>query len=293
MAKAPRKYSIADVLGFGAAAPRSLASGLQREYRRMPRNAPIQGGIKATKPTATQELVQLLTPNTRVGNEFANKLAPAVDMSPIGVLTGLVDARRAYQAGNTGQAAGLGILAALGAIPGGKGVNALNDIRKASDDVYQVMEANTTAGRVIGDKMLPISFLKGGVSNAADDAKRVNQLVKQMSSPEGYISRLIVDDAGNVIEGQHRLEALRKLGVKEVPVTQYMDLERAIPFDKVKNAALNSQEIHPDQANQIAKNLAEIYADEGGNMDEVLLYSAPRGFEKAWDAAIKVMIGGK
>ena len=120
MAKAPRKYSIADVLGFGAAAPRSLASGLQREYRRMPRNAPIQGGIKATKPTATQELVQLLTPNTRVGNEFANKLAPAVDMSPIGVLTGLVDARRAYQAGNTGQAAGLGILAALGAIPGGK-----------------------------------------------------------------------------------------------------------------------------------------------------------------------------
>lgn len=86
----------------------------------MPRNAPIQGGIKATKPTATQELVQLLTPNTRAGNEFANKLAPAVDMSPIGVLTGLVDARRAYQAGNTGQAAGLGILAALGAIPGGK-----------------------------------------------------------------------------------------------------------------------------------------------------------------------------
>lgn len=123
MAKAPRKYSIADVLGFGAAAPRSLAAGLQREYRRMPRNAPIQGGIKATKPTATQELVQLLTPNTRAGNEFANKLAPAVDMSPIGVLTGLVDARRAYQAGNTGQAAGLGLLAALGAIPGGKGAS--------------------------------------------------------------------------------------------------------------------------------------------------------------------------
>lgn len=120
MAKAPRKYSIADVLGFGAAAPRSLASGLQREYRRMPRNAPIKGGIRPTKPTATQELVQLLTPNTRAGNEFANKLAPAIDMSPIGVLMGLVDARRAYEAGNTGQAAGVGLLAAIGGVPGAK-----------------------------------------------------------------------------------------------------------------------------------------------------------------------------
>ena len=133
MAKAPRKYSIADVLGFGAAAPRSLASGLQREYRRMPRNAPIQGGIKATKPTATQELVQLLTPNTRAGNEFANKLAPAVDMSPIGILTGFVDARRAYQVGNTGQAAGLGILAALGAVPGGKGGSAIDDVARYAE----------------------------------------------------------------------------------------------------------------------------------------------------------------
>jgi hypothetical protein len=40
---------------------------------------------------------------------------------------GLVDARRAYQAGNTGQAAGLGLLAALGAVPGGKGAKAAKD----------------------------------------------------------------------------------------------------------------------------------------------------------------------
>lgn len=155
MAKAPRKYSIADVLGFGAAAPRSLAGGLQREYRRMPRNAPIQGGIKATKPTATQELVQLLTPNTRAGNEFANKLAPAIDMSAIGVLTGLVDARRAYQAGNTGQAAGLGILAALGAIPGGKGAKAATDVAEnaASGNVKRAFkEFNFDASYKINPK---------------------------------------------------------------------------------------------------------------------------------------------
>jgi hypothetical protein len=129
MAKKPIR--IADVLGFGASAPRSLAAGLQREYRSMPRNAPIRGAITAKKPTATQELVQLLTPNTKFGNEFAAKLAPAIDVTPVGGLLGLVDARRAYQAGNTGQAAGLGILAALGAIPSGKGTSLFDTVRDA------------------------------------------------------------------------------------------------------------------------------------------------------------------
>jgi hypothetical protein len=47
---------------------------------------------------------------------------------------GLVDARRAYQAGNTGQAAGLGLLAALGAIPGGKGGSTVT--RKLADEAF-------------------------------------------------------------------------------------------------------------------------------------------------------------
>ena len=167
-------------------------------------------------------------------------------------------------------------------------VRALKDIRPSTYDVYSLMEANTTAGRVTGDKMMPIDKLTGGVTAAADDARRVDQLVEAMSSPEGYVSRLIVDDAGNVIEGQHRLEALRRMGVSEVPVTQYIDLERAVPFSAMRDAAA-AQNIHPDQANQIAKQLAEIYADEGGKMAEVLQYSAPKGFEKAWEAAIDAM----
>lgn len=167
-------------------------------------------------------------------------------------------------------------------------IAALKDVRPSTDDVYQVMDANTTAGKVTGDKMVPIDKLVGGVTEAADDARRVDQLVEQMSSPEGYVSRLIVDDAGNVIEGQHRLEALRRLGATKVPVTQYVDMERAIPFADVRDAAA-AQGIHPDQANQIAKQLAEIYADEGGNMAEVLNYGAPKGFEAAWEAAVGAM----
>lgn len=118
MARKPIR--IADVLGFGGSPKRDLTKGYQREVRSIPRGQKYQGSITRARPTAAEELAQLLTPDTRFGAELAAKIAPAVDISPIGVLTGIVDARRAYQTGNTGQAAGLGILAGLGAIPSGK-----------------------------------------------------------------------------------------------------------------------------------------------------------------------------
>jgi len=119
MAKKPIR--IADVLGFGAAPRRDLTQGLRREVAKIKRGEKLQGSISRAKPTAAQELAQLLTPNTRLGNELAAKIAPVVEMSPLGLLTGLVDARRAYNAGNAGSAASAGLLAALGAVPGGRG----------------------------------------------------------------------------------------------------------------------------------------------------------------------------
>jgi hypothetical protein len=121
MAQAPRKFSIADVLGFGASPRRDLTQGYRREVGKIKRGEKLQGSISRARPTAAQELSQLLTPDTRGGAEFANRLTPAIENIPLlGGLLSLVDARRAYNAGNSGQAAGLGILAALGAIPGGK-----------------------------------------------------------------------------------------------------------------------------------------------------------------------------
>ena len=122
MAQAPRRFSIADALGLSGAQRRDLTQGYRQAVNRpAPRTT---GTLKAARPTAAQELAQLLTPDTRFGAELAAKIEPAVEMSPLGLLTGLVDARRQYQAGNIGQAAGTGILAALGAIPGGKGATA-------------------------------------------------------------------------------------------------------------------------------------------------------------------------
>jgi hypothetical protein len=277
------------------------------------------GGISARDVSVRDQIKDKLA--GIVGRRNADKLMGVGELLGADAPLMLDEARLAYREGRPGEAAATAALAAL-PLPGAvkKGIKtaakgaakatkaaekslavkptqraaaqpkpaSVKDIRPSTDDVYKVMEANTTAGRVIGDKMMPISKLTGGVTAAADDARRVDQLVEAMSSPEGYVSRLIVDDAGNVIEGQHRLEALRRMGVSEVPVTQYVDLERAVPFSVMRDAAA-AQNIHPDQANQIAKQLAEIYADEGGNMAEVLQYSAPKGFEKAWEAAINAM----
>lgn len=125
---AQRKYTIADALGLSGKTARDLTKGYQREVRAIPRGARYQGAISRSRPTAAQELAQLLTPDTRGGAEFAQKLTPAIENVPLlGGLLSLVDARRQYQAGNTGQAAGLGILAALGAVPGAAGAKAAKE----------------------------------------------------------------------------------------------------------------------------------------------------------------------
>jgi len=137
MAQAPRRFSIADALGLNGAQRRDLTQSYgQAVNRPAPRTT---GTLKAARPTAAQELAQLLTPDTRFGAELAAKIEPAVEMSPLGLLTGLVDARRQYQAGNIGQAAGAGIFAALSAIPSGKSVKIGGKMFKnfpTSEDAY-------------------------------------------------------------------------------------------------------------------------------------------------------------
>ena len=126
MARKPIRIS--DVLGFAAAPQRDLTKGYQREVRSIPRGQKYQGSITRARPTAAQELAQLLTPNTRGGAELADRLTPALENIPLlGGLLSLVDARRQYNAGNAGQAAGLGILAALGAVPGAAGAKAAKE----------------------------------------------------------------------------------------------------------------------------------------------------------------------
>lgn len=146
MAKAPLR--IADALGFGGG-PKPYVSPYLREVSKIKPGQKLPGTItRAPRPSAATQLAQLLTPNTRFGNELAAKIAPAVEMSPLSLLTGLVDARRAYQAGNTANAAGLGILAALGAVPGGNVASKIDDVIRFAEDAGVKLYLSKRGGNV-------------------------------------------------------------------------------------------------------------------------------------------------
>lgn len=115
MAKRPLR--IADVLGFAAAPQRNLTQQYARTASQpMPRSS---GAVKADKGTVSRRIAQAITPNTRLGNEYANKIASLLDMITItGAEEPAIQARGAFGRGDYGQALGQGILAAASAIPG-------------------------------------------------------------------------------------------------------------------------------------------------------------------------------
>lgn len=162
--------------------------------------------------------------------------------------------------------------------------------RPSTDDPSDVARSCFVYGRDIGNKIFPITKLKGGV-NLADpqQRKRIETLVQLMSSPDGYISRLIVDTDGNVLEGQHRLEALRQMNVSKVPVRVAEDMARNIDVDAL-NAAINCvQKMHVDQRKQIIEMVLEAFRDEGSVRLVRDDYEPPRGYERAWNAVLDAL----
>ena len=150
-------------------------------------------------------------------------------------------------------------------------------IRPTTDNIHDVGAANFDYYNVVGNKMMPIKNVFGGVDLSMPDQRaRVDSLKAAISNPEkGYISRIIVDDEGNVIEGQHRLDALRELGASEIPVTMLRDRSRGVDVAALKSAIQQQGGIHPDQTNQIVDMILD------GNPEE---YEPPQGFEKWWNA---------
>jgi hypothetical protein len=167
-------------------------------------------------------------------------------------------------------------------------IPSIKDIRPPKENLSTITSSLSNNAKVIGDETVNIDTLQGGIGQEVGDIKRVDDLAKKLSTKGSYIERLIVDDAGNVIEGQHRLDALRKLGVKEVPIVRIKDYMRDFPSD-VKDTIRSAQKMPSDQVNQLESMLAEIYAQENGNISEIMKYDVPKGYEAAWSAAINVL----
>ena len=160
-------------------------------------------------------------------------------------------------------------------------------IRPAKENLQTVIDSNTVGGRVVGDETVPIDSLSGGASASARGQTAVDKIAAQMAGTDGYIERLIVDQDGNVVEGAHRLEALRKLGIKDVPVTRISDPTANINVSAMEKAIRDVGSTPSDHVNRIVADVGEMLDEVGGDPAKVLeQYEFPAGFEDKYRAAL-------
>jgi hypothetical protein len=152
-------------------------------------------------------------------------------------------------------------------------------------DLHAIADANFDMPYVVetGVSSVPIADLQGN----AFYSEKVGPLAEAIRT-DRWIEPLVIDGMNNVIEGQHRLRALAQLGFTHVPVHRIREI---LPYNvalAIRDAALSAG-IHSQQARQIVINIAEIVDQEG--IGEIDSYAAPRGFERAWTAAVEVAKG--
>ena len=163
-------------------------------------------------------------------------------------------------------------------------------IKPPSDNVVTVRQSNFQYPKTIGNQTVSIDKISGGVRlSDPNEVKRVKALAKKIASPEGYISRIIVDHNNNVIEGQHRLEALRELGVKDVPVYKIEELADTMPVDKMEAAVQGVGAIHSDHVGQIVSHALEHISEEGIDGARQMNYGR---FQKHYNAALDAIQSG-
>lgn len=159
-------------------------------------------------------------------------------------------------------------------------------VKPPTDDVYEVMDSTFDFAKLGGNKTLPIEQLNGGVRMTdPNEAKRVKELADKISSPDGYVSRIIVDDLGNVLEGQHRLEALRLLGEKNVPVAVIENLANKYDIPAMKKAL--EGKFRSDEARQLLKHSIDAL-EESGSVEKALIdFEMPAKYQAPFQDAIK------
>jgi hypothetical protein len=157
-------------------------------------------------------------------------------------------------------------------------------VKPPSDNVANVRQANFQYPKTIGNQTVAIDKLSGGVRMSdPNEVKRVKELADRIASPEGYISRIIVDHNNNVIEGQHRLEALRQLGIADVPVWKIEEMADTMPVDKMEAAVQAVGSIHPDHVGQLVSHALEHISEEGIDKARQINYGR---FQKHYNAAL-------
>jgi hypothetical protein len=255
----------------------------------------VDYGPQTQVPYGSQELLRTLPlPPQGPAQSAAANVGAVVPLTPMEALQAARAARQAALA--TGKALGPtvarmseGYLQRQGLMPGVVPTSPKQSslkVKPPTDDVYEVMDATFNYGKLGGNKNIPIDKLTGGVrmSDPAE-VKRVKELAAKISGDNGYISRIIVDDKGNVLEGQHRLEALRLLGEKNVPVAVIEDLSNKYNIPAMKKS-LEGQ-LRSDNVNQMVKRAIDAI-EESGSVDKALTdFAMPAQFQKPFQDALR------
>jgi len=166
----------------------------------------------------------------------------------------------------------------------------------APENVIDVLDANfhygAYKGKLLGRQTVKVADLKGGVIGLKNPRvwDRIKELAEAIGSPTGFIRRLIIDTQGNVIEGQHRLEALRFLKRKTAPVFIIEDLAPGVDIEALGRAVDRAQSMRSDQRHQLLTNVFESIKEDGTAAAVMKLYEEPSGFDVAWCAALAYLI---
>ena len=163
-----------------------------------------------------------------------------------------------------------------------------NDIRMPKENIQTVMDSNFEYGRAVGTDIVKMSDLHGGVSTDPSETERVKKLASQI--PNNYFERIIVDSDNNVIEGQHRLQALQLLGIEDVPVFRIEDMAKTLPVEDMKQAMINVGKIHSDNVHYLIKNIIEMIKESGNAQNAIEEWDLSGQFQPYYEAAFNVIL---
>lgn len=160
-------------------------------------------------------------------------------------------------------------------------------IRPSSDNIDTVLDSNFMNGRVFGNEIVPVDSLSSMMSDAADDQARVRDLAARMSGPDGYISRILVDPDGNIIEGQHRYHAVRQLGHTHIPITRIGEITHGFPVEAMHQAVKQAApSLHIEQIRQVVAHVCSDVREVGSVQAVRDEFEFPRGWEAPFEAAL-------
>jgi len=162
-------------------------------------------------------------------------------------------------------------------------------VKPAEEDIHEVKDASFEFGRVVGDRVVPMASLTP-VGTADSDPERVAKLAEEISGDEGFITRLIIDTEGNIIEGQHRFAALESLGVEQIPVSVIEDLTIGVDMESVR-AAVQGLNLHPDQQHQLIQNSLELAKEAGSGEAALRENQLPEGYEEVYTKVLMAIDG--